>query len=104
MTIRQVLDYSRRVQPMSHATTPSGPTPTPLPYDRQQGFLILRGLLSEEEMRAVVAEADRLCVRADLIHSDNLRCRWQPHVETSECLFETFDPVIDLSPFCAALA
>src|SRR5262249_53302806 len=28
----------------------------------------------------------------------------QPHVETGACRFEILDPVIDLSPFCAALA
>ena len=36
--------------------------------------------------------------RADLIATENIRCRWQPHVQTQECLFECFDPVIDISP------
>ena len=34
----------------------------------------------------------------------NLRCRWQNNVFTGECTFETFDPVIDLSPACERLA
>ena len=43
-------------------------------------------------------ESVRLFQRRDLIDSDNIRCRWQNHVETGECLFDCFDPVIDLSP------
>jgi hypothetical protein len=72
-------------------------------YDRD-GFLVVRGLFSTEEILAIAVEADRLLQRSDLIHTDNIRCRWQSHVETDACLFETFDPVIDLAPGCAALA
>jgi hypothetical protein len=72
-------------------------------YERD-GFLIVRGLFSPAEIAAVAAEADALLRLTDLMHSDNIRCRWQPHVETDACLFETFDPVIDLAPACAALA
>src|SRR5262249_55403001 len=56
------------------------------------------------EIALVSMEADALLGRTDLIASDNIRCRWQPHVETQECLFETFDPVIDIGPVCARLA
>jgi hypothetical protein len=69
-----------------------------------QGYLIVRDVFSPTEMAEVGAEADRLLSRTDLIHSSNLRCRWQPHCETGECLFECFDPVIDLAPLCASLA
>jgi len=69
-----------------------------------QGYLIARGVFSPAEMAEVAAEAERLLDRADLIDTRNLRCRWQPHCESGECLFETFDPVIDLAPVCAALA
>jgi ectoine hydroxylase-related dioxygenase (phytanoyl-CoA dioxygenase family) len=72
-------------------------------YERD-GFLIVRGVFSPAEIAAVAEEADRLLQLNGLIHSDNIRCRWQPHVETDACLFETFDPVIDLAPACAALA
>jgi ectoine hydroxylase-related dioxygenase (phytanoyl-CoA dioxygenase family) len=72
-------------------------------YDRD-GFVVVRGVFSGQEMAAIAAEADQLLQRTDLIHADNIRCRWQPHVETDACLFETFDPVIDLAPACAALA
>jgi hypothetical protein len=70
----------------------------------EQGYLIVRGLFAAAEMARVATEADTLLGRTDLIHTDNLRCRWQPDVETDACLFETFDPVIDLAPVCAALA
>jgi hypothetical protein len=70
----------------------------------EQGFLVVRGLFEPLEMAALAAEAERLLRRTDLIASDNLRCRWQPDVVSGECLFETFDPVIDLAPVCASLA
>ena len=72
-------------------------------YDRD-GYVILRGLFDPEEMREADAEAQALLTRTDLISTRNLRCRWQPIVETGECRFETFDPVIDLSPVCRRLA
>ena len=72
-------------------------------YDRD-GFLILRGLFGPEEMAAADADARLLLSRNDLISTRNLRCRFQPHVETGACRFETFDPVIDLSPACRNLA
>ena len=70
----------------------------------QQGFLVLRGLFEAHEIAAAIAEAERLVLRTDLIDTRNLRCRWQPHCEDGECLFETFDPVIDIAPVCARLA
>jgi ectoine hydroxylase-related dioxygenase (phytanoyl-CoA dioxygenase family) len=51
-----------------------------------------------------LTEAVALHGRHDLICKDNLRCRWQTNVRSAECQFETFDPVIDLSPACRALA
>jgi 2-aminoethylphosphonate dioxygenase len=39
-----------------------------------------------------------------LMSKRNLRCRWQPNVLTDESQFETFDPVIDLSPACQEIA
>ncbi len=72
-------------------------------YDRD-GFLVLRGLFGPAEMEEADAEAQFLLSRHDLISTRNLRCRWQPIVETGECRFETFDPVIDLGPVCRRLA
>ena len=68
------------------------------------GFIVVRSLFGPQEMEAAAAEAHALLSRRDLISTRNLRCRWQPNVETGECQFETFDPVIDLSPACARLA
>jgi hypothetical protein len=69
-----------------------------------EGFLVVRGLLPLEDVREAAAEAEGLLGRTDLLATDNLRCRWQPHAETGECLFETFDPVIDIGPACGRLA
>jgi hypothetical protein len=72
-------------------------------YD-DQGVLVVRGVFAPDEIAVAAAEADRLLTRKDLIETRNLRCRWQPHCDDGECLFETFDPVIDLAPVCARLA
>jgi hypothetical protein len=78
--------------------------PQQLDHYRNQGYLVVRQVFSPFEIAAVVLEAERLLERRDLIHTDNIRCRWQPHVVTDECLFETFDPVIDIGPVCGQLA
>lgn len=72
---------------------------------REKGFAVLRGLFQPEEMAAVADEAAGLIERhGELIDTNNIRCRFQPHVGTGECLFETFDPVNDLSPACRRIA
>jgi hypothetical protein len=69
-----------------------------------RGFVIVRGTFTPDEIAATAAEAERLVGRKDLIDVRNLRCRWQPRCEDGECVFETFDPVIDIAPACARLA
>jgi 2-aminoethylphosphonate dioxygenase len=71
---------------------------------RQSGFLVLPGAFPVEEIAELAAEAEALAARKDLIDSKNLRCRWQNHIETGECLFECFDPVIDIGPVSARIA
>ena len=72
---------------------------------RDDGFVVLRDLFPADEIAAAADEANELLERHKaLIDVRNLRCRWQPNVETGECRFETFDPVIDLSPACRRLA
>ena len=71
---------------------------------RQEGYLIVRNLFSVEDIQEALEDAQRLTQRHDLIATENIRCRWQPHVKTQECLFECFDPVIDISPVCDRLA
>jgi len=65
---------------------------------RETGVTVLSGVFSPAEIAAVSDEADRLLQLNHLIHSNNLRCRWQNHHATDECRFDCFDPVIDLSP------
>jgi ectoine hydroxylase-related dioxygenase (phytanoyl-CoA dioxygenase family) len=71
---------------------------------QKQGFLILREIFTQEEIAAAAEEAKRLLERKDLIDQRNLRCRWQAGCADGECMFETFDPVIDLSPVCTRIA
>ena len=71
---------------------------------RRDGYLVLRNVFSPAQIDALSGEADRLLQRSDLIDTANLRCRWQNHIETGQCLFECFDPVIDLGPVCGEVA
>src|SRR5262245_9192806 len=89
---------------MTAVATARAPSPVQERQYREDGFLVARGLFSPAEMALVSMEADRLLGRDDLKDTNNLRCRWQDHVGTGECLFETFDPVIDLGPLCARIA
>ena len=68
------------------------------------GFLVVRQVFSADRIAELDAEADRLRQRTDLIDTDNIRCRWQNHVDTGECRFDCFDPVIDLSAVCERTA
>jgi ectoine hydroxylase-related dioxygenase (phytanoyl-CoA dioxygenase family) len=86
------------------AVRPTVLAPVDLEEYQEKGYLIVRNVFSPLEIAAVVLEAERLLERRDLIHTDNIRCRWQPHVVTDECLFETFDPVVDIGPICSRLA
>jgi ectoine hydroxylase-related dioxygenase (phytanoyl-CoA dioxygenase family) len=68
------------------------------------GFLVVRRVFSSEVVAELEAEAIRLHRRRDLIDSNNIRCRWQNDVDTGECRFDCFDPVIDLSAVCDRVA
>jgi hypothetical protein len=68
---------------------------------RDRGYHIERTLFDAREVAELQNESDRLLTRADLISQDNARCRWQPHHETGELLFECFDPYFDISPVFA---
>ena len=71
---------------------------------QEAGYLVLPGLFDRQEIAALADEAASLLERGDLIDCDNLRCRYQPNECGGPCLFETFDPVIDIGPHCAAIA
>ncbi len=62
------------------------------------GFVIIRNVFRPDEIQELAGEASRLFELRELINSNNMRCRWQNHYQTGECRFDTFDPVIDLSP------
>jgi 2-aminoethylphosphonate dioxygenase len=64
----------------------------------RDGFLIVRSVFSVDEIEALSNEAAGLIERKELIDTANIRCRWQNNVETSECTFDCFDPVIDIAP------
>ena len=53
----------------------------------RDGFVKVPAVFSPGEVSELRQEADRLFQRTDLIDSDNIRCRWQNHVETGECRF-----------------
>jgi ectoine hydroxylase-related dioxygenase (phytanoyl-CoA dioxygenase family) len=72
-------------------------------YERD-GYLILRQIFSPAETERLADEADHLLERRELIDANNIRCRWQNHVETGECLFECFDPVADIGSICRQVA
>lgn len=84
--------------------------PAALPYEdlarqyQRDGFGIVRGMFSAGEIAELDLGLKRLLQRADLIETNNLRCRWQDDVTTGACLFDAFDPVIDLSPVCDRVA
>jgi 2-aminoethylphosphonate dioxygenase len=68
------------------------------------GFLVVRNLFSQDRIAELDAEAQRLMGRSDLIDTNNIRCRWQNHVDTGESRFDCFNPVIDLSDACERAA
>jgi ectoine hydroxylase-related dioxygenase (phytanoyl-CoA dioxygenase family) len=70
----------------------------------RDGFLILRGVFDEDEVASLASEAETLLTRKELMNTQNIRCRWQNHVETGECTFDCFDPVIDIGPVCRYFA
>jgi len=68
------------------------------------GFVILRNVFSDAEMQCLKTECDRLLLQTpSIISQQNLRCRFMPHYQTGEPLFEVFDPVADLSPLLRSI-
>lgn len=70
----------------------------------EQGFVVVRGLIDGAAIRRARDEATALRQRSDLISPRNLRCRFQRDPSTGAALFETYDPIIDLSPAIHAVA
>jgi len=73
-------------------------------FYREEGYLVLRGVFTSEDMYRLGSDVDRVCrERRELIDANNLRVRFKPHAETLESLFEVFDPIGDLSPVARAM-
>jgi hypothetical protein len=83
---------------------PRGLTTGQIATYEEEGYLILRRFFPAAVIAQAAVEADALLRRTDLMDTQNIRCRWQKHVETGECLFETFDPVVDIAAVCSRLA
>jgi 2-aminoethylphosphonate dioxygenase len=64
----------------------------------------LRNVFGADDVAALASESQTLVGRAELIDQANIRCRWQDHVTSGECLFDCFDPVIDIGPVCRFVA
>jgi hypothetical protein len=71
----------------------------------ERGFVLLHSFFEPQVLRALADAAERLWNDdCGLIARENLRCRFMPHHQNGESLFECFDPVIDLSPAMASAA
>jgi len=69
-------------------------------YNRD-GYVVIRNLFTAVEMQELDRESARLFADVEgRVSPQNLRCRYMPHHETGEQLFEVFDPVNDISPVC----
>jgi len=81
-----------------HSSQTAGITPSQLNAYHKNGFIVLRRVFADGEVNSMQRECDRLLIEAAaLVDTNNVRCRFMPHHETGDLLFEVFDPVNDLS-------
>lgn len=71
---------------------------------RQDGYLVVRGLLAHDELRPLYRECDRLLATDGLVHPDNMRCRFHYHPQSGAQILDAIDPVSDLSLTIGAVA
>jgi hypothetical protein len=72
---------------------------------RTEGYLVRRKVFRADEMSALAADVDRaLRAHGALTDANNMRVRFRPHHLTGEPVFETFDPISDLSPLARRVA
>jgi len=79
-------------------------SPVELSAYKNEGFVVLPALFAAAEIAAVADEVSSVFQRADVVRTDNLRCRFQRHFATGERLLEAVDPIVDLFPGIAELA
>lgn len=88
----------------SSAEVACGSLPEAAAFYHETGYLVLRGVFDAAEMAMLADEVEALWQRQELIDTQNIRCRWQDHVETGECRFDCFDPIVDIAPICRHFA
>lgn len=67
-------------------------------FYKTEGYLILRSVFTPGEIDLLARDVDRLsCENEALKNPCNMRVRFKNHFQTNEVLFETFDPISDLS-------
>src|SRR5262245_34307769 len=71
---------------------------------QRDGFIVRRSVFAPDEIAHLASECDTIARRDDLLHPENMRCRFQPHVDSGELLLEAVDPIVDLSPAIARIA
>ena len=89
---------------MPETRTLASLTPDDVAQWYRDGYVIVRGVFRTDEMNALSNEAWRLTQQEVLIDKHNLRCRFRETHDSADCLWETFDPVIDLSSVCESFA
>jgi ectoine hydroxylase-related dioxygenase (phytanoyl-CoA dioxygenase family) len=89
---------------MATYVEPSLLSPEQIERYHAAGYLHVRAVFDGATVAELAGCADALSQRQDLIDIANLRCRWQPDANGGECVFDCFDPVIDLSPICRRVA
>lgn len=68
------------------------------------GYLVLRKVIDESDVQAALADAEKVRTHPELTHFNNLRARWQNHIDTGDSILDTLDPVIDIAPAVARIA
>lgn len=71
---------------------------------QKNGFLVLRQFFPSAILSAISEESAQMLERKDIIFPENIRCRWQNHIENGAPILDAVDPVLDLCPSVSSLA
>jgi MFS family permease len=84
-----------------HSSQTAGITPSQLTAYHKNGFIVLRKVFADGEVNSMQRECDRLLIEAAaLVDTNNVRCRFMPHHETGDLLFEVFYGTLLGGLFC----